>query len=54
MSKVEANLIGKSFSQTNGVDNQELIKVNQQIRNHPIEIIGTKLRSSMRAMKKIN
>jgi ketol-acid reductoisomerase len=54
MSKVETNLIGKPFGQNNGVDNQELIKVNQQIRNHSIEIIGAKLRASMTAMKKLN
>jgi len=54
MAKVETNLIGKPFSQNNGVDNQELIKVNQQIRNHSIELIGAKLRASMTAMKKLN
>ncbi|AFM03850.1 ketol-acid reductoisomerase [Bernardetia litoralis DSM 6794] len=54
MEKVEKNVIGQSFSKTNEVDNQELIKINEQIRNHPIEIIGAKLRASMTAMKKLD
>jgi ketol-acid reductoisomerase len=36
------------------VDNQELIKVNEAIANHPIEIIGKGLRGAMTAMKSIN
>ena len=36
-----------------GVDNAELIAVNEAIRSHPIEVVGKKLRSYMTAMKKV-
>ncbi|MGB6037677.1 MAG: ketol-acid reductoisomerase [Cryomorphaceae bacterium] len=54
MSSIEADVIGKAFSDNNAVDNVELIEVNDAIRNHPIEAIGKELRSAMTAMKKIN
>ena len=53
MSTVDTNIIGKSFSKSNGVDNQELIAVNNAIRNHPIEAVGKRLRAAMTAMKTI-
>ncbi|EIJ40471.1 ketol-acid reductoisomerase [Galbibacter orientalis DSM 19592] len=53
MKKVDTNIIGKPFSNTNGVDNKELIEINDQIRNHPVEEVGAWLRTSMTAMKKI-
>ena len=53
MKTVKTNIIGKPFTSENGVDNQELIAVNSAIRNHPVEIIGAKLRASMTAMKVI-
>tara|TARA_B100000787_G_scaffold74949_1_gene55221 strand:+ start:1149 stop:2582 length:1434 start_codon:yes stop_codon:yes gene_type:complete len=53
MKSVEPTIIGKSFSKTNNVDNGELIKVNDAIRNHPIELVGKRLRSAMTAMKVI-
>jgi ketol-acid reductoisomerase len=53
MKTVDTNIIGKSFSSENGVDNQELIRINSIIRNHPVEIVGAKLRASMTAMKVI-
>ncbi len=53
MKNIETNAIGKPFSKNNGVDNQKLIEVNQQIRNHPIEKIGAELRAYMTGMKKI-
>lgn len=53
MTKVDTNVIGKSFSTTNAVDNKLLIEVNQSIRNHPIEEVGAWLRESMTDMKKI-
>ena len=37
----------------NGVDNQQLIAVNDEIRYHPVEIIGAELRESMTDMIKI-
>jgi ketol-acid reductoisomerase len=53
MKTVETNIIGKPFSNTNGVDNAVLIAVNSTIRQHPIEEVGAWLRASMTAMKKI-
>lgn len=53
MTKVGTNVIGKSFSTSNAVDNKLLIEVNQSIRNHPIEEVGAWLRESMTDMKKI-
>jgi ketol-acid reductoisomerase len=51
MKTVHTDVIGKSFSTSNAVDNIELIKVNEAIRQHPIESIGKTLRSAMTAMK---
>lgn len=51
MKTVETDIIGKSFSKTTGVDNIELIAVNDAIRNHPIETVGKRLRAAMTAMK---
>ncbi len=54
MNSLDESVIGKPFSDTNAVDNQKLIAVNNAIRNHPIETVGATLRASMTAMKKIN
>jgi len=53
MKTVNTSVIGKSFSTKTGVDNIELIKVNDAIRNHPIETVGKRLRAAMTAMKVI-
>ena len=53
MKTLKTDLIGKPYTSENGVDNQELIAINKIIRNHPVEIIGSKLRDSMIAMKVI-
>lgn len=53
MKTVNTDIIGKSFSSDNGVDNQELIAVNTAIREHAVEKVGAVLRASMTAMKKI-
>lgn len=53
MKSLDANVVGKSFSKTNAVDNLELIAVNDAIRNHPIETVGKRLRTAMKAMKTI-
>ncbi|NNL56951.1 MAG: ketol-acid reductoisomerase, partial [Pseudomonadales bacterium] len=54
MQKIDTDVIGKGLQLPDlGVDNQQLVAVNQQIRNHPVEIIGHKLRSYMTDMKKI-
>jgi ketol-acid reductoisomerase len=53
MKTIDTNVIGKSFSNKNEVDNQLLISVNQSIRNHPIEKVGFCLRESMTEMKNL-
>ena len=53
MKTVETDVIGTSFTSTKNVDNQELIRVNDAIRNHPIEATGKVLRTAMSAMKVI-
>jgi ketol-acid reductoisomerase len=54
MSKISTDVIGKGLDvKDNGVDNQELIAVNEAIRNHPVEIVGKELRGYMTAMQKI-
>jgi ketol-acid reductoisomerase len=53
MRKIDTDVIGKGMEGDNGVDNGELIAVNDAIRSHPVEIVGKKLRSYMTAMKRI-
>lgn len=53
MKSIEPTDIGKSIPHK-GVDNLELIKVNEAIQSHPIEKIGKGLRSAMTAMKTIS
>jgi len=54
MKKVDTSVIGKKYNTgDNGVDNMELIKVNEAIQSHQVEIIGHTLRGHMTAMKKI-
>lgn len=49
-----SNFVGRPFNEgNNGIDNKELIEINTEIRNHPVEEIGDFLRESMTAMKKI-
>ena len=45
--------IGEPFPLEDKIDNQELIKINDLIRNHPVELIGKQLRASMASMKQI-
>lgn len=54
MAKVGTDVIGKAEdAKDNGVDDHELIAINNVIRNHPIEKVGARLRSYMTAMKKV-
>ncbi len=55
MKKIDTDVIGKHFGEgkDTGVDNRLLIAVNEEIRFHPVEIIGYDLRASMTAMTKI-
>jgi ketol-acid reductoisomerase len=53
MSRIDTDVIGKGIEGDNGVENQELISVNEAIRSHPVETVGKKLRGYMTAMKRI-
>jgi ketol-acid reductoisomerase len=54
MKKVDTDVIGKGLQLNDlGVDNQELIAVNESLDGHPIEVVGKKLRKYMTAMKKV-
>jgi ketol-acid reductoisomerase len=53
MKTVDTTVVGTPFSKSNGVDNLDLIVVNDAIRNHPIEAVGKRLRAAMTAMKTI-
>ncbi|MEZ5504250.1 MAG: ketol-acid reductoisomerase [Halioglobus sp.] len=53
MSKIDTDVIGKGMEGDNGVDNVELITINEAIRSHPVEIVGKTLRGYMTAMKRI-
>jgi ketol-acid reductoisomerase len=52
MGRQGADVIGKGLKlKDDHVDNMELVKVNAAIRNHPVEVVGRKLRGYMTAMK---
>ncbi|MFS4418675.1 ketol-acid reductoisomerase [Maribacter sp. 2307ULW6-5] len=55
MNKVDVDVIGKKYGadRDNGVDNAKLIAANKVLREHPVEIVGARLRASMTAMKPI-
>ncbi|GAB5473794.1 MAG: ketol-acid reductoisomerase [Maribacter sp.] len=53
MTKIDTDVIGKAYGEGNGVDNAKLIHVNKVLREHPVEIVGARLRESMTAMKPI-
>lgn len=54
MQKLTTEVIGKGLSvKDNAVSNAELVAVNAEIRNHPIEVVGRKLRAYMTAMKPV-
>lgn len=54
MKKVDVDVIGKGLDlKDNGVDNVELIRVNEEIRYTGVEAIGEELRSYMGAMQPI-
>ena len=54
MPNIGADVIGKGLAPTdNGVDNTRLVEVNNALREHPVEIVGQKLRGYMKDMKAI-
>merc|ERR1719199_1232724 len=55
MSKIDTDVIGTKYSKgDNGVDNKTLNAVNEEIRTHPVEVVGKELRGYMTAMEKIS
>jgi len=55
MKKIDTDVIGKNYNagKDNHVDNITLVKVNELIRYHDVEICGEELRAAMTAMKAI-
>ncbi|MEL6975306.1 MAG: ketol-acid reductoisomerase, partial [Bacteroidota bacterium] len=55
MAGVDIDVVGKVYGEGSdtGVDNFKLIAVNKAIREHPVEVVGARLRASMTAMKPI-
>lgn len=56
MKTIDTDVIGKNFNEGKdaGVDNKELIAVNDILRSHPVEKVGAVLRKAMTDMKVIN
>ena len=54
MKGIKTDVIGTGIQvNDNGVDNKQLIDINEIIRYHPVEMVGYELRASMTAMTKI-
>ena len=55
MNNIETDVIGKNYMEDkdSGVDNKQLIAVNDIVRNHPVEFVGAELRAAMTAMEAI-
>jgi ketol-acid reductoisomerase len=56
MEEIDTDVIGTNFNagKDNGVNNKDIIIVNEIIRNHPIEIVGAELREAMTSMQAIS
>ncbi len=56
MKTVETDIIGKNYNagKDNGVNNREIIIVNEKLRGHQIEKVGAVLRKAMTDMKSIS
>jgi len=54
MKNINTEVIGLGLNnEDSGVDNKQLIDINEIIRYHPVEMVGYELRASMTAMAKI-
>ena len=55
MKTVDTDLVGKNFNEgkDGAVDNIKLVQINEVLREHPVEIVGKRLRQAMTAMKAI-
>jgi ketol-acid reductoisomerase len=55
MTTVDVDVIGTKYNTgDNGVDNRQLNAINEEIRSHPVEVIGKELRGYMTDMEKIS
>lgn len=54
INSLNLDVMGKGLEGDNCVDNLALIKANESIYNHPIEVVGRKLRAYMTGMKEIS
>jgi len=56
MSDIDIDVIGTKYNKSgeNGVDNRQLNAVNEEIRSHPVEVVGKELRGYMTDMEKIS
>lgn len=55
MAKIDVDVIGTKYNKgDNGIDNRTIIDINEEIRSHPVEVIGKELRGYMTAMEKIS
>ena len=55
MTRIDTDVIGKAYGKgsDNKVSNTQLVAINAALRNHPVEVVGARLRASMTAMKPI-
>ena len=55
MTRIDTDVIGTAYGRgtDNKVSNTQLVTINAALRNHPVEIVGARLRASMTAMKPI-
>jgi len=55
MTRIDTDVIGTAYGNgaDNKVSNTQLVAINAALRNHPVEIVGARLRASMTAMKPI-
>ena len=54
MPSIGADVIGRGLDEKDGgVDNRQLVQINDALRNHSVELVGKKLRGYMTGMKAI-
>jgi len=54
MPKIKSDVIGKGLDVADtGVDNKTLVDINAALRDHSVEVVGSKLRGYMTGMKAI-
>lgn len=55
MAKIDTDLVGRNYNEgkDGAVDNIQLVRINEILREHPVEVVGRALRKAMTAMKPI-